>query len=201
MSTIIELQEQADREMAFELQQAYQNEDRASAATSEMYRLEAAQQPLRTSKSVAIEVMSSMISMPYSVSPTSSAGIQQREDSRRSSINNSRRPSGTMERYSGPDTGTYANGPLPISSPGETPIDIETNRRVDSIFRKNRSEDSRPAANDFILARALQAMEFEIADETLLNRNSTRDGTATDERYEYESLVSCKFIGCIFSMS
>ena len=180
----IELQEQADREMALQLQQAYESEYSLAAATNEMYRADGGPPQLRTSKSVAIEVMSSMISMPYSVSPTSSAGIQFREESRRSSINDTRRPSGTMERYPSQDAGTYANGPLPLSSPGETPIDIETNRRVDSIFRKNRSEDSRPIANDFILARALQAMEFEIADETLLNRNSTRDGTVTDERYQ-----------------
>ena len=83
-----------------------------------------------------------------------------------------------MERYSGSEP-----GPLPPTSPSQTQTQQETNRRTASIFRKDRPEASQPPVNDFILARALQAMEFEIADETLLNRN-TRDATTTDDRFE-----------------
>ena len=186
-----DIQEQSDREMAFQLQQSYESEYNLADATNALYLMEGAPPLPRTSQSVALEVMSSMISMPYSISPTSSAGIQFRGsdshrsslavDSRRSSMNNSRRSSGApgmMERYSGSEP-----GPLPPTSPSQTQTQQETNRRTASIFRKDRPEASQPPVNDFILARALQAMEFEIADETLLNRN-TRDATTTDDRFE-----------------
>ena len=174
-------QETRDREMALELQQRYQNEFNLREATETMYRNDnGTLSPDLRPKSLR-SMVSSIISMPYSKTPAPSDDRSQTAYSGQSSP-----PTNPAYLYT-------AEGHR------QTQTQQETNRRLTNIFRRDRptgpgiesntnTNTNKAATSDFTLARALQAMEFEMADETLSMRNSantrgTGSTSMTDDRH------------------
>lgn len=136
------LQEQKDHEIALQLQQSYENEldlNRPSTYYNGTS-LSPPQPPPST-----LRVLSGMISKPFSNEPEKHYGNEDLSEM----------------GYSYPQTVHRETNPSYVhQEPSQS--------RFDSIFQRNRSEASKaPVTNDSALARALQAMEFEIADETL----------------------------------
>jgi hypothetical protein len=134
-------QEQRDHEIAVQLQQSFENEldlNRPPAYCNE----NSLSPPHPPS---TLRVLSGMISKPFTNEP------EKHYDNQDLSEMGYSYPQ-TVHRETNP---SYAH-----REPSQS--------RFDSIFQRNRSEASKsPVNNDSALARALQAMEFEIADETL----------------------------------
>lgn len=184
-------QYQRDRELAEQLQ-AIENEQNVN------YR----QPDPVTSPSSASSVWNlfpSMISMPFSSEPAAAPG--QRTAYNPSDVGS--KPPARGAAYGTP--GSTATSPnSPNSPPGLLVSTQETVRRMSQSFRMDRTGTISPPSrrnsapggnvsaytNDFTLARALQAMEFEIADETLSRRRSSliearRRSTMSVEGYDF----------------
>lgn len=136
------LQEQKDHEIALQLQQSYENELDLNRPPA--YYNGAPSSPPQPPPST-LRVLSGMISKPFTNEPEKHYGNEDISEM----------------GYSYPQTVYRETNPSYVHrEPSQS--------RFDSIFQRNRSEASKaPVMNDSALARALQAMEFEIADETL----------------------------------
>lgn len=142
------LQEQKDHEIALQLQESFQNELDLNRPPA--YYNETSSSPPQPPVST-LRVLSGMISKPFTNEPGKHHDNQDLSEM----------------GYSYPQTVNRETNPSYVHrEPSQS--------RFDSIFQRNRSEASKaPVSNDSALARALQAMEFEIADETLEAREGT----------------------------
>ena len=157
-----QLQERKDRELAMQLQQSYENEldlNNCHIMRRDVRPESPHQQEIQP---FSLRAFTGMVSKPFTPEPPAYKGSEEKYNS-------------TMNDYQYPQVG---------NTPDKASQLNREQTRFDSVFgRENAPQAKAGVTNDSALARALQAMEFEMADETLQAREGGHRNT-TDDRYK-----------------
>ena len=154
-----QLQEKEDREMAMQLQHSYENELDLNNCRVIGRDVKPHSQHQQEILPFSLKAFSERVSKPFTSESQQYRGSEEKYNS-------------TMTEYQYPQV---ANTPEKSSS--------QLHGERSFFGRENASQAKTGVTNDSALARALQAMEFEMADETLAAREGG-SRNATDDRYK-----------------
>ena len=161
-----QLQEKRDREMAMQLQQSYENELELNNRQV-MRRDVRPEPPQQEIQPFSLRGLSGMASKPFAPEPQPYRLTEEKYNA-------------TMSEYQYPQ----------VTGTPERQSELHPPSRFDSFFgRDNAPPAKNGVTNDSALARALQAMEFEMANETL----SAREGgfRTAEDRYK-DTQLQCR---------